>query len=140
MTPPSPLSIRTQRMACAFDRKPMCYPSGGTGARTTVAGPTVQLNAFVARPVFWPYVLMGVSPTVIDSWTTCWPSIHRLAESPRVPTTVIGPSVHGTVNVSRPCPGGGSATAGDAGNTTAAAANAPTARSCFMCSPSTRWP
>jgi hypothetical protein len=42
----------------------MCYPFGGTGARTTVAVPngsvTVQLTAFVARPLFWPYVLVKI--------------------------------------------------------------------------------
>ena len=93
----------------------MCYPFGGTGARTTVAVPngsvTVQLTAFVARPLFWPYVLVKiVTPSalkMIDSKTMCWSSTHRLAESPGVPTTVIVPSAHSTVNVSRPCPGGG---------------------------------
>ena len=121
----------------------MCYPFGGTGARTTVAVPngsvTVQLTAFVARPLFWPYVLVKiVTPSalkVIDSRTMCWSSTHRLAESPGVPTTVIVPSAHSTMNVSRPCPGGASAMAGDAGNATAAAVNAPSARSRFMCSP-----
>ena len=123
-------------------RRRMCYPFGGTGARTTVAVPngsvTVQLTAFAARPVFLPRVWVIVTPSVvkvIDSRTMCWPSIHRLAESPTVPTTVIVPSAHSTVNVSRPCPGGASATAGDAGNATAAAVNAPSARSRFMCSP-----
>ena len=52
-----------------------------------------------------------------------------------MPTTVIVPSAHSTVNVSRPCPGGASATAGDAGNAIAAAVNATSARSRFMCSP-----
>ena len=110
----------------------MCYPFGGTGTRTTVAVPsgsvTVQLTVFVARPVFWPHVLATiVTPSVVvkvsDSRTMCWSSIHRLAESPTVPTTVIVPPAQSTVNVSRPCPGGASATAGDAGNATAAAAN-----------------
>jgi len=53
----------------------------------------------------------------------CWSSIHRLAESPGVPTTVIVPSAHSTVNVSRPFRAGASAMAGDAGNATAAAVN-----------------
>jgi hypothetical protein len=42
----------------------MCYPPGGTGARTTVAVPngsvTVQVTAFEARPVFLPYVLVAI--------------------------------------------------------------------------------
>jgi hypothetical protein len=121
-----------------------CYPPGGTGARPTLAVPsgnvTVQVTAFVARPVFWPHVLATtVTPSVVvkvsDSRTMCWSSIHRLAESPTVPTTVISPSSHTTVNVSRPYPGGASATAGNTGNATAAAVNAPSARSRFMCFP-----
>ena len=55
---------------------------------------------------------------MINSWTMCWSSIHRLAESPGVPTTEIVPSAQATANVSRPCPGGASATAGNAGNAT----------------------
>ena len=76
-----------------------------------------------------------VGVKVINSWTMCWPSIHRLAESPGVPTTVIVSSAHWTVISCRPFPGGASATAGNAGNATAAAVNAPSARSRFMCFP-----
>jgi hypothetical protein len=121
-----------------------CYPPGGTGARPTLAVPsgnvTVQVTAFVARPVLWPYALATISSPpvgvkVINSWTMCWSSIDRLAESPTVPTTVIVSSPHTTVNVSRPYPGGASATAGNTGNATAAAVNAPSARSRFMCFP-----
>ena len=43
-------------------------------------------------------------PTVIDSTTTCSPSTHRLAESPRVPTTSIGPSSHGAYGRTSPDP------------------------------------
>jgi hypothetical protein len=92
------------------DGADVCYPLGGTGARSTVVVPTgsvtVQLTALAARPVFWPYVLAKImTPSLrklIDSRTMCWSSIHRLAESPGVPTTVIVPSAHSTVNVSRP--------------------------------------
>jgi hypothetical protein len=65
-----------------------CYPVGGTGARTTCAVPsgnvTVQVTVFPARLVFWPYdltTIVGppVGVKVINSWTMCWPSIHRLA-------------------------------------------------------------
>jgi hypothetical protein len=86
----------------------VCYPlGGGTGARSTVTMPsgsvTVQLTALAARPVFWPYALITTPPglKVIDSRTMCWPSIHRLAESPGEPTTVIVPTGRGAFDGER---------------------------------------
>jgi hypothetical protein len=63
----------------------VCYPLGGTGARSTVVVPiesvTVQLTALAARPVFWPYVLAKIMTPflrkLIDSRTMGWSFVCR---------------------------------------------------------------
>jgi hypothetical protein len=60
---PAAVNVRTQRRHS--NPKPMCYPRGGTGARTTLAVPpgtvAVQVTASAARPVFSPYALATIS-------------------------------------------------------------------------------